>query len=142
MWTALLTGALFVSTVAAAESGVQEGKARVDKTIDIIRKDGKLVFIERGKDEAKAVAIVVGQRIRWENRDSQPHTLECALTVDGKPLFETDVIKPGNHKDVLFDFDMYKRAHGKPANVVTLKYRSHEHPGEPGELQFVSAARR
>jgi hypothetical protein len=142
MCTALLTAVLFVPTIMAHQSGPHEGHQRVDKTIEITRKDGKLVFTERGKDANKAVAIVVGQRIRWENKDSRTHALVCTLMVDGKPLFDTEVIKPGEHKDVLFDFDMYKRAHGKPANVVTLKYRSHEPSSKPGELQFLSAARR
>jgi len=63
------------------------------------------------------------------------------LTVAGRPLFSTGVIKPGDHKDLLFDIDLYERAGGKPANVVTVKYSSNE-PGEPGVIRLLSAARR
>ena len=45
-------------------------------------------------------------------------------------------------KDLLFDIDLYERAGGRPANVVTVKYRSNEKPGEPGEIRLLSAARR
>jgi hypothetical protein len=142
MYAALLRAALFVSTLAASELSAQEVDRRVDKIIEITRKNDKLVFIERGKDKLAPVTIVVGQKIRWENKDTRPHALVSAVTVEGKPLFDTEVIEPGDHKDVLFDFDMYRRAGGKPANVVTVKYRSHGQPGEAGELQFLSAARR
>jgi hypothetical protein len=38
-------------------------------------------------------------------------------------------IKPGDHMDLLFDIDLYERAGGKPASVVTVKYRSRERDG-------------
>jgi plastocyanin len=137
-----LAAALVLSTLAVSELAAQKGDQRVDKTIEITRRDGKLVFIEQGEDKAKAVTIVVGQRIRWENKDTQPHTLESTLRVEGKPLFDTGAIKPGEHKDVVFDIDVYRRAGGKPANVVTVKYQSHKKSDEVGELQLLSAARR
>jgi plastocyanin len=134
--------ALVIAAVITSEGSAQERDREVDKTIELTRRDGKLVFIERGKNEVAPVTLVVGQRIRWENKDKDPHTLVSTLTVAGKPLFSTGVIKPGDHKDLLFDIDLYERAGGKPANIVTLKYRSYEQPGEPGELRLLSAARR
>jgi plastocyanin len=137
-----LCAALVIAAVITSEGSAQERDREVDKTIELTRRDGKLVFIERGKNEVAPVTLVVGQRIRWENKDKDPHTLVSTLTVAGKPLFSTGVIKPGDHKDLLFDIDLYERAGGKPANIVTLKYRSYEQPGEPGELRLLSAARR
>ncbi len=85
---------------------------------------------------------MVGQTIRWENKDTDPHHLVSNQTVSDKPLFDTGVIDPGKHKDVLFDIDLYQRAGGKPANVVTVKYHSRARVDDFGELQFLSAARR
>jgi hypothetical protein len=141
MYRALCT-ALVIAAVITSEVSAQEGAREVDKTIELTRRDGKLEFIERGKDNVAPITIVVGQRIRWENRDKEPHTLVSTLTVSGKPLFSTGVIKPGDHEDLLFDIDLYERAGGKPANVVTVKYRSSEQPGELGEIRLLSAARR
>ena len=138
-----LCAALVIAAVMTPEVAAQEREHEADKTIELTRRDGNLVeFIERGKDKVAPVTIVVGQRIRFENKDNEPHTLVSTLTDSGKPLFSTGVIKPGDHEDLLFDFDLYERAGGKPANVVTLKYRSQAQPGEPGELRVLSAARR
>jgi plastocyanin len=137
-----LCAALVIAAVVTSEVSAQERDYKVDKTIELTRRDGKLVFIEGGKDEVAPVTVVVGQRIRWENKDKEPHTLVSTLTVSDKPLFSTGVIRPGDHTDVLFDIDLYDRAGGRPANVVTVKYRSQEQPGEPGELRLLSAARR
>ena len=137
-----LCAALVIAALITSEVSAQERDDEVDKTIELTRRDSKLVFIERGKDKVAPVTIVVGQRIRWENKDKEPHMLVSTLTVAGKPLFSTGVIKPGDHKDLLFDIDLYERAGGKPASVVTVKYLSHEQPGEPGELRLLSAARR
>ena len=41
----------------------------------------------------------------------------------------------------MFDIDLYQRAGGKPANVVTVKYHSRARVDDLGELQFLSAAR-
>ena len=77
-----------------------------------------------------------------ENKDTQPHALVSIQTAAGKPLFDTGVIHPGKYKDVLFDIDLYQRAGGKPANVVTLKYHSRAQVDDIGELLFLSAAMR
>jgi plastocyanin len=137
-----LCAALVVAAAMTSEAGPQERGHEADKTIELTRRDGNLEFIERGKDKVAPVTIVVGQRIRWENKDSEPHTLVSTLTASAKPLFSTGVIKPGDHEDLLFDIDLYERAGGKPANVVTLNYRSQEQPSAIGELRLLSAARR
>jgi len=137
-----LCAALVIAAVITSEVIAQEHDREVDKTIELTRKDGKLEFIERGNDKVVPITIVVGQRIRWENKDNEPHTVVSTLTVAGKPLFSTGVINPGDHKDLLFDIDLYERAGGKPANVVTLKYHSPEQPGELSEIRLLSAARR
>jgi len=134
--------ALVIAAVIISEVSAQERDYKVDKTIELTRRNGKLAFIEGGKDEVAPVTVVVGQRIRWENKDKERHELVSTLTVMGRPLFSTGVIKPGDHFDLLFDIDLYERAGGKPANLVTVKYRSYEQPDEPGELQLLSAARR
>src|SRR5262245_20539400 len=141
MHRALCT-ALIIAAVVTSEVSAQERDQQVDKTIELIRRDGKLAFIERGKDKVEPITITVGQRVRWENKDTEPHTLVSTLTVAGKPLFSTGAIKPGDHMDLLFDIDLYQPAGGKPANIVTVKYRSDEQPGEAGELWLLSAARR
>ena len=138
-----LCAALVIAAALASVVGAQEADRKVDKTIELSRRAGKLVFIEAGKDEVAPVTIVVGQTVRWENKDREPHEVASTLTVAGKPLFSTGVIRPGDHSDVLFDIESYQRAGGRPANVVTVKYRSsHELAGEPGELRLLSAARR
>lgn len=137
-----LCAALVIAAAIISEGSAQERDYKVEKTIELIRRDGKIVFIECGKDETAPVTIVVGQRIRWENKDKEPHTLVSTLTVAGKPLFSTGVIEPGDHMDLLFDIDLYERAGGKPANAVTVTYRSQDQLGEPGELRVLSAARR
>jgi len=124
------------------EQAAQEVERLPDKTVEITRKDGKLVFIEHGKEKAQAIPVVVGETIRWENKDTQPHTVVSVQTAAGKPLFDTGIIPPGKHKDVHFDIDMYQRAGGKPANVVRVKYHNRAQIDEVGELHFLSAARR
>jgi len=137
-----LMAALIFTTITMFEQAAQKVERMPDKTVEITRKEGKLVFIEHGKEKAHAIPIVVGQTIRWENKDTQPHTLVSILTAAGKPLFDTGVIPPGKYKDVLFDIDMYERAGGKPANVVTVKYHSRAQIEDVGEIHFLSAARR
>ena len=134
--------ALVFTAFTNSRPAAQKVERMPDRTVEITRKDGKLVFIEHGKEKAEAIPIVVGQTLRWKNRDSQPHELESIQTVSGKPLFHTGIIEPGKHKDILFDIDMYQHAGGKPANVVTVKYHSRTHVEDLGELNFLSAARR
>ncbi|WP_035695958.1 cupredoxin domain-containing protein [Bradyrhizobium liaoningense] len=141
-----MTRAICVALVLAAAStcGVdaQQSGYNVEKTIELTIKDGKLMFIERGKDHAEPITIVVGEKIRFENKDKEPHTVVSTMVIEGKPLFSTGVIKPGEYLDLLFDIDLYQRAGGKPANVVTLKYRSDLQLGEDSEIRLLSAAKR
>ena len=112
------------------------------RTIEITRQAGKVVFTEQGKTEAKAVAVVVGQSVRWVNRDDQPRTIQSVVEVDGKRLFQTEVISPGAHKDILFNNDLYRAAGGRMAEYVSLKYRADDRSEETGELILLSPARR
>src|SRR4051794_4126806 len=108
----ILFVALVLSTLAGSCPGVG-GAEQVDKTIQITREDKGLKFVERGETKAKAVTIVVGQTVRWENKCSQAYRVVSDLKVEGKPVFDTGVIKPGEHKDILIDFQMYRKAGGK-----------------------------
>jgi hypothetical protein len=135
------TTILLTLTMILGQPG-RKAEKKPDKTVEIIRKGGKLQFLEQGKEAARPIPIVVGQTLRWENKDTRPHSLVSKLTVAGKPLFDTGAIPPGQHKDILFDIDLYHRAGGKPANYVPLKYHSRESEKELGELLFLSAARR
>jgi plastocyanin len=134
--------ALVFTAITMSEQAAQKVERTPDRTVEITRKDGKLVFVEHGKEKAQAIPIVVGQTIRWENKDTQPHALASIQTAAGKPLFDTGISPPGKYKDVLFDIDLYQRAGGKPANVVTVKYHSRAQIEDVGELHFLSAARR
>jgi plastocyanin len=134
---ALVLAAVITSGVDAQQSGY-----KVEKTIELTIKDGKLMFIERGKDHVEPITIVVGEKIRFENKDKEPHTVVSTMVIEGKPLFSTGVIKPGEYLDLLFDIDLYKRAGGKPANVVTLTYRSDQQLGEDSVIRLLSAAKR
>jgi hypothetical protein len=118
------------------------GTEEVDKTIQITRKDDGLKFIEQGETKVKVVTVVVGQTVRWENKSNEDYRLVSDLKVEGKPLFDTGVIKPGEHKDILIDFQMYRKAGGKPANVVKFKYHGVDREADKGELHVLSAARR
>src|SRR5262245_16725782 len=134
--------ALVLTAVITSGVDAQQGDYKVAKTIELTRKDGKLMFIERGKDRAEPITIVVGEKIRFENNDKEPHTVVSAMVIEGKPLFGTGVIKPGEYLDLLFDIDLFKRAGGEPANVVTLKYRSDQQLGEDSDIRLLSAAKR
>jgi hypothetical protein len=113
------------------------------KTIELIRKDGKVRFTEKGQARSKPVTVVVGETVRWVNRDDRPHTVRSVVEIDGKPLFRSEVIPPGESRDLLFDIDLYRKAGGRTANYVRLKYQSGDRAeDEPGELIFLSAARR
>lgn len=133
----LVIAALVTSGVLA-----QPSDDKVAKTIELIRRDGKLLFIERGRDFAEPVTIVVGEKIRFENKDKEPHTVASTEIIEGKPLFSSGAIKPGEFLDLLFDFELYERAGGRPANVVTLKYHSEQQLGEDSEIRLLSAAKR
>ena len=111
-------------------------------TVEIRRTDGKIEFRESGKEKPETTTIVVGQTIRWANRDSDAHRLVSDVTVEGQPLFDTGIIEPGAHTDVVIDIDLYTKAGGKPANVVRIRYHSSDQEDRTGELQILSAARR
>ena len=122
-------------------SSADGGDGVADKIIDIIRHDDTIEFRERGSDERRTT-VVVGQTIRWENKDTRPHRLVSALEIDGKPIFDTGRVRPGEHCQVLIDIDVYSKAGGRPANVISITYRSTDNAGAHGELQVLSAARR
>jgi hypothetical protein len=133
--------AFVLSTLAGSGLSVG-GTEKVDKTIQITREDQDLKFVEQGETKAKVVSVVVGQTVRWENKSAQDYRVVSDLKLEGKPLFDTGVIKAGEHKDILFDFQMYRKAGGKPANVVKVKYHGVDHEADRGELHVLSAARR
>ena len=110
-------------------------------TIAIVRHDDRIEFREGGTGGPRTT-VVVGQTIRWENKDATPHRLVSADEVDGQPLFDTGIILPGAHCDVLLDIDLYSKAGGKPANVISIRYHSIDDADSRGELQVLSAARR
>ena len=112
------------------------------KIIQITRQAGKFLFTEKGKPEAKAVAVVVGQSVRWVNCDDQPWTIRSIVEVDGKPLFQTEAIPPGHHKDILCSNTIYRAAGGQTAESVRLKYQASDRREETGELVLLSPARR
>ena len=133
---------LLASTPPIRSRAPQEPTEPMSTTVEIRRSDGKIEFREIGKERPEATTIVVGQTIRWANRDSEAHQLVSDVKVEGKPLFDTGIIEPGGHKDVLIDIDLYTKAGGKPANVVRVRYHSRDHEDLTGELQILSAARR
>ncbi|MHC2282121.1 hypothetical protein ACVME8_008764 [Bradyrhizobium diazoefficiens] len=137
IWTALVIGAATISGL-----GAQQSEYNGEKMIELVRRDGRLLFVEPGKDSAEPVTIVVGSKVRFDNKDKDPHIVMSTVVIDGKPLFSTGVIEPGKYVDLLFDIDLYERAGGKPANVATLKYRSDQQTGEDSEIQLLSAAKR
>lgn len=113
----------------------------MEKTIEIRRREGHIEFRERGSEEQRTT-VVVGQTIRWQNVDADPHQLVSDLEIDGRPLFDTGLIAPGEHTDLLVDIDLYSKAGGKPASVIIVKYHSTADSTSHGELQVLSAARR
>lgn len=113
-----------------------------DKVIETVVRDGKLTFTEKGKEKPVAITLVVGQTVRWVNCDTKPHQVLSVDEVDGKPLIDTGVIEPGKHRDVILDNDLYRRAKGKTAGMVTIKFRSKAQPTVLGELQLLSPAKR
>ena len=148
--TRILTSALVLAALGgpsfAGGGQGDEKEKKPDHTIEILREEGRIVFREkdkpRGKGKPRAVGVVVGETIRWVNRDTEPHTLKCVAEIDGQPAFDTKVIRPGAHKDVVFNIKMYSGLGGRPAQYVTIKYRADGHADDEGELTFLSAARR
>jgi hypothetical protein len=141
MFTTLAIALFPAALIGVSDSPPKETKMP-DKIIQIERKDENLVFIERGEEKSKLATLVVGQSLRFSNLDTRAHTISATLMVEEKPLFRTGVIEPGEHKDILLDIHLYRRAGGKPASVVTIKYQCDEQPASLGELQLLSAAKR
>jgi hypothetical protein len=113
----------------------------VDKIIDITRRGDRIEFREQGAG-GQRTTVIVGQTIRWQNTDAKPHQLVSDLEADGRPLFDTGPIGAGEHTDLLVDIDIYGKAGGKPANVISVAYHSTSDANSHGELQILSAARR
>ena len=63
-----LMAALVFTALTMSEQAAQKVERMPDRTVEITRKDGKLVFIEHGKEKTQAIPIVVGQTIRWRTR--------------------------------------------------------------------------
>lgn len=122
--------------------GVGSDERKPDKVIEIAAPNGKPSFTEMGKDKPEGVTTVVGQTVRWVNRDSSPHRVVSSLEVDGKPVIDTGVIEPGKYRDVILDNDLYRRAGGKTAGVIVITYCSQGHPNPLAKLQILSPARR
>ncbi len=129
-------------TIGSGESDSKGREKEPDAIIDIIAKNDSIAFVEHGKEPGKHVTVVVGQVVRWVNRDSRAHHVLSAASVGGKRLLDTKAIEPGEHKDVLVDIDMYKAAGGKPAGVATLNYGCDSGPYDTGKLELLSAAKR
>jgi hypothetical protein len=121
---------------------LQSGGEDPDKIVELTERGGKLVFLEKREEKAKAVTIVVGQTIRWKNLDHRPHRLVSVRKVDGKPIFDTGTIEPNAHKDLKVDIEIYRKAGGRPANYVVVKYHSLNRSDDVAELLILSAARR
>lgn len=145
---ALVLTALGPASLAGRGQGQGEGEGegkKPDRIIEILREGGKIVFREQGrrndKGKPRAVGVVVGETVRWVNRDAEPHTLRSVAKHDDKPLFDTQAIGPGQHKDVAFNIDMYRALAGRPARYVSVKYQSGDRADQQGELIFMSAAR-
>ena len=139
---ALVLPGILVAAGLASALDDQPARKEPDKIIEMTVKDGVLIFAERGKGPTQSVTVVVGQVVRWVNRDTEPHTLTSALRPGGKPLLDTGSIKPGEYKDVLFDIDLYRRAGGRTANVVTIKLRQDGRPDAALAIELLSAAKR
>jgi plastocyanin len=126
--------------VGMAAVSAQERKP--DKVIEVAVKDGSLSFTEQGQAKSTAVTVVVGQMVRWVNRDAVPHRITSSALVDGKPILEVGAIKPGEHFDFQVTNNLYRLAGGKPAGSVTIIYHSRVAPKRPAELVLLSAAKR
>jgi hypothetical protein len=114
-----------------------------DKVIEITLHDGKPALTEKGQDKPGPVVAVVGQTVRWVNRDSRTHHFVSTAEFKGKPVIDTGEIEPGKHYDLILDNDLYRAAGGKTANVVMIKFRSRgKQPDPAGELQVLSPAKR
>ncbi|WP_165246766.1 cupredoxin domain-containing protein [Paludisphaera soli] len=140
---AALASAAFVPARLDGEASEQGRAKEPDKVVEIVREKGSLAFRERGRKQVEPVTIVVGETIRWVNKDDRPHALRAVAAGPGKaPAFEVKAIAPGASKDVLFDGKMYRSLGGLPAEDVTLKYRADGRAAPEGEIAFFSAARR
>jgi plastocyanin len=137
-----MTAAFVAWGLIGETSAEPQPERRPDKTVAITAKEGKIAFVEKGKEKPASVTALVGSVLRWENHDTLSHSVVSEQEVDGKPLFDLGLIKPGEHKDFMFDIDFYRKAGGKTANVVVLKYHCKEKPADKGQIELLSPARR
>jgi hypothetical protein len=136
MGIALISGIVWAGLVMA--SGEEEKKP--DKTIEI--REGAAGYVESGKTGPGEIAVVVGQTVRWQNQADRAQSATSDLKVEGKPLFDTKLIKPGESKDLLFDINVYEKAGGKRAGAVTLAFHSTADLNKKGKIVLLSAAKR
>ena len=137
-----LSLALVFTSIGFCQLTKPENGGEPDKIVEIFGENGTIKFVEKDKEKPEAVTLVVGQSIRWTNKDSKTHRVICTLEGDDKPIFDTGPIKSGASKDLLLNIDIYRRAGGKTANFVMLKYHTDEPRQNPGEIVLLSAARR
>ena len=95
MLESFFTALAFVSLLMSEPGLGTKNGSRTGQSHRHARKNGKLVFLEHGKEKAQPIPIVVGQTVRWENKDTDPH-LVSNQAVSGKPLFDTGVIEPAS----------------------------------------------
>jgi plastocyanin len=141
MFRGICFATFFAVAITSAVNG-QQSDYSMEKAVALTSRGGKLVFVEKGRDQPEPVTIVVGQKVRFENKDNDPHTITSTPLIDGQPLFSTGVIQPGQFADVLFDIDLFARAGGKTGNVVTIRYRNEQQTAEESEIYLLSAAKR
>lgn len=110
-----------------------------DKTVEFGSEKG---FVEKGQKATREVSVVVGQTLRWVNTSDAPMRAVSDMKLDGRPLFDTGILKPGEHKDIQFDIGVYRKADGKTASSVTLGYHSERNPDKKGTLVLISPAKR
>lgn len=139
---ARVIGWTLASCFVLAELALASDDEKVVKPDNTVEFETGVGFVEKGKKEAKSVSIVVGQTLRWVNKGDTPQSATSDLKVDGKPLFDTGLLQPGEHKDIPFFIDLYRKAEGKTAGAVTLTYHSKGKSDMKGTLELISAAKR
>jgi plastocyanin len=103
--------------------GSEQVLAQATVVINITPGGDKAQYIQEGETKQKPVTVVVGQNVRWVNKDQVSHTATSTMTVKSKALFETGYLDDGtSSKDILFDQALFQAAGGKPGGSVTLEY--------------------
>jgi plastocyanin len=115
-----LASLMVVCSVQQDAGGAQAGK---DVIVINIKGQNKDSYVKEGDTDTKDVTVMVGQKVKFVNKDDDMHTATCTVKdKDGKPIFDTGDLDEKQSKEIAFDAALFARANGKAGGKVELPY--------------------